>query len=145
DLGRVLTVSLERQGRGEPADVEYRVVRPDGSVRWVRDRSFPIKGADGQAYRIVGIAEDVTDKRNSEKALRESEERFRLLTEVVPQLVWSSLPDGRIDYCNPRWLDYTGLNQEQARGDGWAEVLHPDDRAATMTAWKAALAAGAEY
>jgi PAS domain S-box-containing protein len=75
DRERVRALSLERQGRGEPADVEYRVVRPDGSVRWVRDRGFPIRDPSGEVYRVVGLAEDITDRKAAEESLREADRR----------------------------------------------------------------------
>src|SRR5262249_57423692 len=61
DRQRVLA-ALEQHGRGEPSDIEYRVVRPDGSVRWVRDRGFPVQDAAGRVYRFAGIAEDITER-----------------------------------------------------------------------------------
>jgi two-component system CheB/CheR fusion protein len=70
DRARV-TAGMERQGRGEPMDVEYRITRPDGTVRWVRDRSFPVKDAAGVLYRIAGIAEDVTEQKRLEAELRQ--------------------------------------------------------------------------
>jgi PAS domain S-box-containing protein len=68
-------VALERHSRGEATDEEYRVVRPDGSLRWVRDRAFPVRDAKGVAYRMVGIAEDITEKKQAEQALREADRR----------------------------------------------------------------------
>ena len=75
DRERVRVAALEKHGRGEPTDEEYRVVRPDGSVRWVRDRAFPVRNAAGRVYRIVGIAHDVTEERRAEEALREADRR----------------------------------------------------------------------
>jgi PAS domain S-box-containing protein len=75
DRGRVQVAVLEKQGRGEATDEEYRVVRPDGSVRWVRDRAFPVRDAAGQVYRMVGIAEDFTGKKLAEEALKEADRR----------------------------------------------------------------------
>src|SRR5437016_3537953 len=77
DREHVRAGSLERQGRGEPGDVEYRVVRPDGSVRWVRDRSFPVRDRAGRVYRMAGIAEDITEQKAVAESLRASEQRFR--------------------------------------------------------------------
>ncbi|AFZ17051.1 PAS domain S-box protein [Allocoleopsis franciscana] len=56
----------EQESRGEVTDVEYRIVRPDGSMRWIRDRAFPIYDAQGQVYRIAGIAEDITCRKQAE-------------------------------------------------------------------------------
>jgi PAS domain S-box-containing protein len=75
DRVRVRTAVLENQGRGEQTDKEYRVVRPDGSIRWVRDRAFPVKDAAGQFYRLVGIIDDFTERKNAEEALREADRR----------------------------------------------------------------------
>ena len=62
DRDRVLTAATTKQVSGEYAE-EYRIVRPDGSVRWIRDRAFPIRNASGQVYRIAGIAEDITERK----------------------------------------------------------------------------------
>jgi PAS domain S-box-containing protein len=75
DRERVRVAVLENQSRGELTDKEYRVVRPDGSVRWVRDRAFPVKDAAGRVYRMVGIAEDFTEKKLAEEALQEADRR----------------------------------------------------------------------
>jgi PAS domain S-box-containing protein len=75
DRERVRVAALEQHGRGEPTDEEYRVVRPDGSVRWVRDRAFPVRDAGGVVYRMVGIAEDITEKKRAEEALKEADRR----------------------------------------------------------------------
>ncbi len=75
DRTRVAGETLARHVRGEQSDVEYRVVRPDGSVRWVRDRGFPIHDPAGRVYRVAGIAEDVTDWKEAQQALREADRR----------------------------------------------------------------------
>ena len=76
DRGPVVR-ALERHGRGEPTDLEYRVVRPDESVRWVRERSFPIKDPSGRVYRVAGVAEDVTERRQAEEQRRLLEDLLR--------------------------------------------------------------------
>jgi PAS domain S-box-containing protein len=75
DRERVRIAVLEKQSRGEETDKEYRVVRPDGSVRWVRDRAFPVRNAAGQFYRLVGISDDVTERKHAEEALKEADRR----------------------------------------------------------------------
>jgi two-component system, NtrC family, sensor kinase len=76
--------------QGELVDEEYRIVRPDGTVRWVRDRSFPIRDKAGNIKRVAGIAKDVTEWKEAGQALRRSEEHFRLLFRVIPHPVWVS-------------------------------------------------------
>lgn len=77
---------LRRQGMR--TDDEYRIVRPDGSIRWIHDRAFPIKGEGGRVSHIVGIAENITERKRAQDALRDSEERYRLLFERNPQPMW---------------------------------------------------------
>jgi PAS domain S-box-containing protein len=75
DRERVQSDVLERQSQGEQIDKEYRVVRPDGSIRWVRDRAFPVKDAAGHFYRLVGIIDDFTERKHAEEALKEASRR----------------------------------------------------------------------
>jgi PAS domain S-box-containing protein len=75
DRERVRLAALEKHSRGEPTDEEYRVVRLDGSVRWVRDRAFSVRNAAGRVYRMAGIAEDITEKKCAEAVLKEADRR----------------------------------------------------------------------
>jgi PAS domain S-box-containing protein len=76
DQEKVMT-ALARQREGELTHEEYRISRPDGELRWIWDRSFPIKDESGQVYRIAGIAENITERKRTEEALRRSEEELR--------------------------------------------------------------------
>ncbi len=79
DRERVAGLARFKQATGE-YDVEYRILRPDGSIRWIHDRAFPVKGADGQVYRIAGIAEDITDRRQLEAQFRQAQKMEALGT-----------------------------------------------------------------
>ena len=134
DRARVAEQSLARQARGEAADVEYRVVRPDASVRWVRDRSFPIKDPSGCVYRIVGIAEDVTDRRRAEDALRENEERLRTLSNNLPrgaiyQIVQGEDGQPHFTYISAGVERLFGVTPAEVRADATAlyGLIHEED------------------
>ncbi|HEY9613702.1 PAS domain S-box protein [Allocoleopsis sp.] len=83
----IVIAKLERQSRGEYTDVEYRIVRPDGSMRWIRDRSFPIYDAQGQFYRLAGIAEDITLRKKAELETFKALQREKELSTVKSSFV----------------------------------------------------------
>jgi PAS domain S-box-containing protein len=78
---------------------------------------------------------DITDQRRAEAALREGEERFRVLAEVSPAGIFSSDPEGRCMFVNRRWCEIAGMSAEEAAGEGWKRALHPDDRARVDAGW----------
>jgi PAS domain S-box-containing protein len=80
-----------------------------------------------------------------DKFLRESEQRWRVLTEALPQLVWSATPDGACDYFSTQWTEHTGVAESALLGWRWLEVLHPDDREPTRIFWMDSVAGRRPY
>ncbi len=121
---------MER-AEGKEFDVEFRILRADGSIRWIRDRGFPIRDQSGQVYRIAGIANDITERKLAEEALRESEERFRQLADNIQEVFWLRSPDFKeLLYVSPMYEKVCGRSSESfyTAGPDFAG-LHPDDRA----------------
>jgi PAS domain S-box-containing protein len=141
DRERVRQKYLARAGEGD-YDETYRVVRPDGSMVWVHDRGFPVCDEAGNIRHIVGVAEDITDRKRFEDELRESELRYAALAEAVPQLVWTAGPDGGIDYFNQRWYAYTETSSDESLNQGWRSLIHPDDHERVERSWKRGVKAG---
>lgn len=131
---------LRETGIDTPYEKEF--IRKDGT------RVPILIGAamlDEARHEGVAFIHDITARRQAEQALRESERQFRGLAESMPQLVWTADADGRTDYVNQRWCDYTGQSPAEACDYGWAEALHPEDRARAAEAWRASLAGEAPY
>ncbi|HXH39833.1 MAG TPA: PAS domain S-box protein, partial [Thermoanaerobaculia bacterium] len=121
-------------------DVEYRVVRPDASIRWIRARGFPIEDESGRVYRLAGIAEDITERRAAAEAVKQAENRIRLIIDTMPVMAWSLRPDGIVDFLNQRWMDYAGLSLEQYVEDPTGPI-HPDDIPRVIERWLVSMAA----
>ena len=107
-------------------DIEFRVIRPDGSVRWIRDRGFPIPSSDGQIRRVAGIAEDITERKQAEAALKQREEQLRLITDAVPALIAYVDPDRRFRFVNRAYTDWFGYLPENIIGRHLAEFVGED-------------------
>ncbi len=88
------------------------------------------------------LEQEVAQRTRTEEALRESESRYRMLTQTLPQLVWTCLPDGCCDYLSRQWVEYTGVQEERQLGYGWIEQIHPDDRQHVQDVWAAAVRDG---
>lgn len=121
-------------------NLEYRIVRPDGSVRWLRERTHLIFDATGTPIRRNSIATDITPISRTQKALRQIEERFDTLTRVVPIGIFRTDVQGNCLYVNEHWCQIAGLTAEDAHSTGWTQGLHPDDRDRVVSQWHRATA-----
>ena len=125
DRTRVMYAVESAQLAGIPFEGEFRVILPDGKERWVVARGKTVSEARGM--RRMGVVLDITERKRAEGSLRESEERFRIMANTAPVMIWMSGTNKRCDYFNNRWLDFTGRTLEQELGDGWAKGVHRDD------------------
>jgi PAS domain S-box-containing protein len=136
DRARVLDAALHKQVAGT-YDEQYRILRPDGAIRWISDRAFPIRDSSGIVYRIVGLAGDMTDQMRIQQLLRASEERLELVIQgshdgfwdglVLPNEPWSS-PHTPV-WWSPRAKAILGYTDEEFPDvlESWASRLHPED------------------
>ncbi len=128
-----------------PFKSEYRLVAPDGRLTWIVASGRPRLNAEGRVHRFPGVAIDVTQQHLAQEALRKSELQFRTLADTMPQMVWSTLPDGFHDYYNARWYEFTGVPFGSTDGEGWNGMFHPDDQERAWETWRQSLETGAPY
>ncbi|HEX6038012.1 PAS domain S-box protein [Longimicrobium sp.] len=158
--------------RREPVRAELLNHRKDGSPFWVEVSIAPVLDQDGRVMHFTSVQRDATERRQAEETalrlaretaareeeararreiegilgrLRESEERYRLLVETIPQHVWSADAEGSHTYFSPHWYAYSGATFEEGRGENWLQFVHPDDRERTQAHWRHALATGQPY
>jgi len=130
--------------RGEPYDIEHRIVA-DGQVKWVREKAYLEFDSDGQLLGGFGITQDITARKLAEEALRRSERRYRSFIEVTSQFAWVTDPAGLVVEDIPALRAFTGQTYEQAKGEGWAKALHPDDLQRTLEVWNRAVSTRTPY
>lgn len=123
----------------------HRVQMASGEFRWHLSRGIPVRDEHGRITRWFGTATDVHDLRQAEEALRESEARFRTITEAMPQMVWSARADGQTDFFNARWYEFTGVPEEASQGDAWRDLFHPDDQEEIEQRWSHSVRTGEAY
>ena len=118
---------------------EYRIRIHGGDYRHFAVDGVALCDANGQLEEWIGTLFDITDRKVAETGLRESEARFRLLLDGVPQIVWTCLPDGRCDYLSRQWDEYTGVAEADHLGYAWLAAVHPDDRKGLAAHWRHAI------
>ncbi|WP_292795172.1 PAS domain S-box protein [Nostoc sp. NMS7] len=128
DFQRCLDTYINAFDARQKFTMEYRLRRFDGEYRWVLDTGVPRFAPTGEFLGYIGSSVDIHDRNLAREALRDSEERYRILTEVSPQAIWMGNSDSGITYCNQYWLDYSGLTMQQTTGYNWIYLIHPDDR-----------------
>jgi PAS domain S-box-containing protein len=123
---------------------ECRMVRADGTLCWLKITASPHFGKDGRIARLLGSVADISARKRAEDAALETAAKCEMFAQMMPSMVWTSLPDGRIDWFNARVPEYCGRSEAEMALDGWAPV-HPDDRATAIMCWQEALASGTTY
>ena len=139
--------ALARALRGEVVQSDVVEIEPFGEAAPAHPvaAAMPIRLEEGALAGAVVAQTDISDRVRAEAELRASEARFRTITNAMPQMVWSALPDGDHDYFNRQWYDFTGLAEGETDGERWADVFHPEDQPAAWARWRHSLATGEPY
>jgi PAS domain S-box-containing protein len=125
--------------------VQKRYLRRDGELLWLSLSVRPVLDGRGRPAYALAVVQDIADLKRTERQLREHEARFRTIADAMPQMVWTTRPDGFNDYFNQQWYEFTGVAPGTTDGEAWSVVLHPDDRARAWAQWRHSLATGADY
>ncbi|HEV7436782.1 MAG TPA: PAS domain-containing protein, partial [Pseudorhizobium sp.] len=143
---QVASTDVSRRLGTAPPNAEYRIRRAnDGQERVIARRAEFEYDTDGNPLRFVGVVQDITERRRAQRELRESEERFRALTQAMPNHVWTAQADGSLDWFNDRVVEYSGFGPAELQGDAWGRMVHPDDLPIAAARWREAVEGGEIY
>jgi PAS domain S-box-containing protein len=118
-------------------NIEYTLRNKNGTLRILESNLFIIPTAKG--FRLGAITRDVTVRKTAENQIREARDFYLRLFEKFPALVWRADKEGRLDYINQTWIDFTGHPVEAILGNGWLDFVHPEDREAAFGNYLAAV------
>ncbi len=137
-------------GRDDPKDPDHhdldlRIINRSGEERWINHICGRVYSRDG-AYMGRRVSDhDITARKRAEEALRESEERFQTMAELLPQLAWMAKADGFIYWYNRRWFEYTGTTPTQMEGWGWQSVHDSNALPRVLEKWQGSIATGRPF
>ena len=138
--GRVIMANDRRiMESGQTGIYDETLATPSGT-RCFRSHKSPYRDAAGKVVGLISVSREVTEQKAAEAALRESEERFRVLTQAIPSLLWETDAEGSNTFMSDAWRSYTGMTAEQTVDGRWTEALHPEDRKVIYREWMAAVA-----
>jgi PAS domain S-box-containing protein len=139
------TARVLASGESHEAVLEIEPAGAPGVRKTVMVRARPMVDAARTLIGSVAATMDITQQVQAERALKESEQKFRSIANVIPQMVWSSNVEGTEYYVNERWHEYTGIGEIDLAFDGWRGVVHPDDLGALLARWKISFAANTPF
>lgn len=124
---------------------DARVKHPDGKIVWIRTHGKLFMNTENYPVRLLGAMWDVTDEKQHQQELFEREEKFRLLADSLPELVWLCDAEGDFNYFNHSFLNYTDIPATELFANGWISLLHPTEQLKAHKLWKKCLAASNNF
>lgn len=141
----ILEAAFEKAIETGIYNYEVRIIKPDSDVSWVRTQGKMFFDEKNKPRKLLGTLRDITEEKARRQELFESEQKFRLLADSMPQHIWTADPNGNFNYYNQSVFDYTGLNMEEINKDGWMRVLHPNDREESIKVWNNSIKTGTDF
>ena len=139
-------IILSKLRKGEMIDtLETQRITKDNKLIDVSLTVSPLRNNKGEVVGASKIVRDITNQKLSERLLRESEQKFRLLADSMPQFVWTGDVNGNLNYFSQSVYDYSGLTAAEVNTNGWIQIVHPDDREENISQWLHSIKTGEPF
>lgn len=144
DLTEVVDKAFDRAMVTGIYAYEARIIRPDGILRWIRLQG-KVFFDEGSPSKMIGILRDITEDKFYEQELEESEQKFRLLADSMPHLIWTIDENEKFNYFNKTFYEYSGFAFPELQEGGWMQLVHPDEQHENMHVWQQSVSTGTEF
>jgi PAS domain S-box-containing protein len=124
---------------------QVRLIWPDKSLHWVSVYGKISYDENHEPVKMYGTALDISRQRNYQRAIEDSEEKFRTLANFLPTFIWTTDTDGKLTYFNHAITEFSGLSEDEIRQGGWFHLLHPEDRAVSIRRLEKAIQSGTDF
>jgi PAS domain S-box-containing protein len=130
---------------GRSMEEEIYMYRQNGDRRHVLVHPQVLHDENGRVVGATKVMIDITERMVAEEALRRSEQRFRVLSESIPQFIWTSSPEGRLDYFSDSVFRFTGYQKKEIIDTGWIDIVHPQERDENVRRWRHSVKTGHDF
>ncbi|REG85444.1 PAS domain S-box protein [Algoriphagus antarcticus] len=144
DLG-IRKAAFERSFNDGILEYISRLILPENQVRWIEVKGKVHFDEENNPHKVLGTVRDITSERINRQKLEESEQKFRLLADSLPQHIWTADTEGNLNYFNQSVYDFSGFSPEELDREGWLAIVHPDDKEGNIKAWKNSIATGKDF
>jgi hypothetical protein len=145
DIHDIVEKAFEQGMKTHFYTYEARVIKPDNTICWIRKQGKVFFDENESPVKIIGTLQDITEEKQYQQILQESESKFRLLADSLPQMIWTADTAGNTFYYNQNIYDFSGLTSEQLDTAGWIQMIHPDDREENIKRWMESVHSGKDF
>lgn len=142
DLDRAMLAGNEAALSNSSFSLEVRCRDREGNYRWHLMHSIPFFDPDSDSTKWFGTTTIIDEQKRAQEDLKLREGELRTLADAIPQIIFVAETDGEISFWNHRWFEYSGLTEEQSASEGWAQLIHPEDRKQYLDEWSRSLKSG---
>jgi PAS domain S-box-containing protein len=136
---------IEDVFQGESSKLIFELTGLKGTKRWMETHAVPFKITKGKIISLLAVTRDITEQRKAEEQIVKNEKLFRDLASNVPVAIFQTDSQGSCNYVNEEWVKYAGMPPEEAKGFGWVNAIHPDDRERVVKEWEESSKSGNEF